>query len=78
MGIAIGAGSDVAIETAVVILVRNNPADVVAILKLSRATYRKRMQNLFWATGYNVVAFRWRPGRFTRGVCCSLPPWARC
>lgn len=56
LGIAIGVGSDVAVETADVILVRSNPADVVAILKLSRATYRKMMQNLVWATGYNVVA----------------------
>ncbi len=56
LGIAIGAGSDVAVETADVILVRSNPADVVAILKLSRATYLKMMQNLVWATGYNVVA----------------------
>ncbi|HUU14413.1 MAG TPA: copper-translocating P-type ATPase [Terriglobia bacterium] len=56
LGIAIGAGSDVAVETADVILVRSNPLDVVAILKLSRATYRKMIQNLLWATGYNVVA----------------------
>ena len=56
VGIAIGAGSDVAVETADVILVRSNPLDVVAILKLSRATYRKMIQNLVWATGYNVVA----------------------
>ncbi|MBZ0188494.1 MAG: cadmium-translocating P-type ATPase [Candidatus Obscuribacterales bacterium] len=56
LGIAIGAGSDVAVETADVILVRSNPLDVVAIVKLSRATYRKMVQNLFWATGYNVVA----------------------
>jgi Cu2+-exporting ATPase len=56
LGIAIGAGSDVAVETADVILVRSNPLDVVAILKLSRATYRKMIQNLVWATGYNVVA----------------------
>jgi Cu2+-exporting ATPase len=56
MGIAIGAGSDVAVETADVILVRSNPLDVVAIVQLSRATYRKMMQNLVWATGYNVVA----------------------
>lgn len=56
LGIAIGAGSDVAVETADVILVRSNPLDVVAILKLSRATYRKMVQNLLWATGYNVVA----------------------
>ena len=56
LGIAIGAGSDVAVETADVILVRSNPLDVVAILKLSEATYRKMIQNLVWATGYNVVA----------------------
>ncbi len=56
VGIAIGAGSDVAVETADVILVRSNPLDVVAIVQLSRATYRKMMQNLAWATGYNVVA----------------------
>jgi Cu2+-exporting ATPase len=56
VGIAIGAGSDVAVETADVILVRSNPLDVVAIVQLSRATFRKMVQNLFWATGYNVVA----------------------
>ena len=55
VGIAIGAGSDVAVETADVILVRSNPLDVVAIVQLSRATYRKMIQNLVWATGYNVV-----------------------
>jgi len=56
VGIAIGAGSDVAVETADVILVRSNPLDVVAIVQLSRATYQKMIQNLLWATGYNVVA----------------------
>jgi hypothetical protein len=56
LGIAIGAGSDVAVETADVILVRSNPLDVVAILKLSRATYRKMIQNLLRATGYNTFA----------------------
>jgi Cu2+-exporting ATPase len=56
VGIAIGAGSDVAVETADVILVRSNPLDVVAIVQLSRATYQKMIQNLIWATGYNVVA----------------------
>jgi Cu2+-exporting ATPase len=56
VGIAIGAGSDVAVETADVILVRSNPLDVVSIVQLSRATYRKMIQNLVWATGYNVVA----------------------
>jgi len=56
VGIAIGAGSDVAVETADIVLVRSNPMDVVAIVELSRATYAKMIQNLFWATGYNVVA----------------------
>jgi Cu2+-exporting ATPase len=56
VGIAIGAGTDVAVATADVVLVRSNPLDVVSIIKLSRATYRKMLQNLAWATGYNVVA----------------------
>ncbi|MBS1914398.1 MAG: copper-translocating P-type ATPase [Bacteroidetes bacterium] len=56
VGIAIGAGTDVAIETADVILVRSNPLDVVAIVELARSTYRKMVQNLWWAAGYNAVA----------------------
>lgn len=56
VGIAIGAGTDVAIETADIILVKSNPQDVVAILSLARATTNKMIQNLLWATGYNVVA----------------------
>ncbi|MDQ7040970.1 MAG: heavy metal translocating P-type ATPase [Rhodothermus sp.] len=56
VGIAIGAGTDVAIETADIVLVRNDPRDVVSILRLSRATYRKMVQNLWWAAGYNIVA----------------------
>ena len=56
VGIAIGAGTDVAVATADVVLVRSNPLDVVSIIKLSRATYKKMAQNLAWATGYNVVA----------------------
>lgn len=56
LGIAIGAGTDVAIESADVVLVKNDPAKVVAIMNLSRATYRKLVQNLLWATGYNVLA----------------------
>jgi len=56
VGIAIGAGTDVAIETADIILVRSNPKDVLAIIKLAKATYSKMIQNLFWATGYNSFA----------------------
>ncbi len=56
VGIAIGAGTDVAIETADIVLVRSNPLDVVKILDLARATYRKMAQNLAWATGYNALA----------------------
>jgi Cu2+-exporting ATPase len=56
VGIAIGAGTDVAIESAGIVLVRSDPRDVVGAIKLSRATYRKMMQNLVWATAYNLVA----------------------
>ncbi|WP_144513259.1 copper-translocating P-type ATPase [Bacillus sp. FJAT-22090] len=56
LGIAVGAGTDVAIETADVVLVKSNPLDVVNIIKLSRVTYRKMTQNLWWAAGYNIVA----------------------
>lgn len=55
LGIAIGAGTDVAMETADVVLVKSNPNDVVSILSLSKATYRKMIQNLWWAAGYNIV-----------------------
>jgi Cu2+-exporting ATPase len=56
VGIAIGAGTDVAVETADIILVRSNPLDAVAIIDLAHATYSKMVQNLAWATGYNAVA----------------------
>ena len=56
VGIAIGSGTDVAIESAGIILVKSNPLDVVKIFKLSRASYRKMIENLIWASGYNVVA----------------------
>ena len=56
VGIAVGAGTEVAIQSADIVLVRSNPLDVASILGLARATYRKMLQNLFWATGYNVVA----------------------
>jgi Cu2+-exporting ATPase len=56
VGIAIGGGTDVAIESAGLILVNSNPLDVVKIFKLSRASYNKMIQNLWWAAGYNIVA----------------------
>lgn len=56
LGIAIGAGTNVAIESAGIILVKNDPRDIVKIIKLSRLTYGKMIQNLFWATGYNAIA----------------------
>lgn len=56
VGIAIGAGTDVAIETADIILIRSNPLDVISVIKLSGATYKKMVQNLIWATGYNLFA----------------------
>ena len=56
LGIAIGAGTDVAMETADVVLVKSNPKDVVSLIDLSKKTYRKMIQNLWWATGYNIFA----------------------
>ena len=56
VGIAIGAGTDVAIESADIVLVRNDPRDVAYILGLSGKTYSKMFQNLLWATGYNAIA----------------------
>lgn len=56
VGIAVGSGSDIAAETAGIVLVNSNPKDVVALIQFGKATYRKMMQNLIWATGYNVVA----------------------
>jgi Cu2+-exporting ATPase len=67
VGIAIGAGTDVAIESADVILVRDDPRDVARVIELSRASYRKMVQNLVWATGYNAVALPLAAG--------VLAPW---
>ena len=67
VGIAIGGGTDVAIESAGLILVKSDPRDVVKIIALSRASYRKMVQNLWWAAGYNVVALPLAAG--------VLAPW---
>jgi len=56
VGIAVGSGSDIAAETAGIVLVNSNPKDVVSLIQFGKATYRKMIQNLMWATGYNVVA----------------------
>jgi Cu2+-exporting ATPase len=67
VGIAIGAGTDVAIESAGIVLVRSDPRDVVGAIELSRGTYRKMVENLVWATGYNLVAIPVAAG--------ALVPW---
>lgn len=67
VGIAIGAGTDVAVEAGDIVLVRNDPRDVMRIIRLSRASYRKMVQNLWWAAGYNIVAIPLAAG--------LLAPW---
>jgi Cu2+-exporting ATPase len=64
IGIAIGAGTDVAVESAGIVLVRSDPRDVVRAIELSRASYRKMVQNLLWATAYNVIAIPAAAGLF--------------
>jgi Cu2+-exporting ATPase len=66
VGIAIGGGTDVAIESAGLILVKSNPLDVVKIIALSRASYRKMIQNLWWAAGYNIIALPLAAGVLVR------------
>jgi Cu2+-exporting ATPase len=67
VGIAIGAGTDVAVEAGDVVLIRNDPRDVARIIALSKATYRKMVQNLWWAAGYNIAAIPLAAG--------VLAPW---
>jgi Cu2+-exporting ATPase len=67
VGVAIGAGTDVAVEAGDIVLVRNDPRDVPRIIALSRASYRKMIQNLWWAAGYNIVAIPLAAG--------VLAPW---
>ena len=72
VGIAIGAGTDVAAETADVILVRDNPMDAASVIRFSRATYDKMVQNLWWATGYNAIAIPLAAGvLFWMGIILS-------
>jgi len=72
VGIAIGAGTDVAVETADIVLVRSNPLDVLSIIKLAKATYKKMVQNLIWATGYNAVTIPLAAGvLYTMGIVLS-------
>ena len=73
VGIAIGAGTDVAIESADIVLVKNDPREVPTVIDLARRTYRKIVQNLLWATGYNVVALPLAAGvLYKAGIL--LPP----
>src|SRR5688572_24561382 len=72
VGIAIGAGTDVAVEAGDVVLVRSDPRDVARIIALSRASYRKMVQNLWWAAGYNIVAIPLAAGVLvSRGIVLS-------
>jgi Cu2+-exporting ATPase len=72
VGIAVGSGSDIAAETAGIVLVNSNPNDVVSLIKFGKATYKKMIQNLLWATGYNVVALPLAAGVFsTAGLLLS-------
>jgi len=72
VGIAIGAGTDVAVEAGDIVLVRSDPRDVPRIVELSRASYRKMIQNLWWAAGYNIVAIPLAAGVLaSRGIVLS-------
>ncbi len=72
IGIAVGSGSDIAAETAGIVLVNSNPKDIVSLVLFGKATYRKMIQNLVWATGYNVVALPLAAGvLYSQGVLLS-------
>jgi Cu2+-exporting ATPase len=73
VGIAIGSGTDVAIESAGIILVDSDPMDILRVIKLSKATFRKMRQNLIWATGYNVIALPLAAGVLAP-IGFTLPP----
>ena len=72
IGIAVGSGSDIAAETAGIVLVNSNPKDVVNLILFGKATYRKMIQNLIWATGYNIVALPLAAGvLYQQGILLS-------
>jgi Cu2+-exporting ATPase len=72
IGIAVGSGSDIAAETAGIVLVNSNPKDIVSLILFGKATYRKMVQNLAWATGYNVVALPLAAGvLYNQGIVLS-------
>jgi len=72
IGIAVGSGSDIAAETAGIVLVNSNPKDIASLIQFGKATYRKMIQNLVWATGYNVIALPLAAGvLFQSGILLS-------
>ncbi len=75
IGIAVGAGTDVAIESAEIVLIKNNPLDVVKLIRLSRKTMAKMKQNLGWATGYNLVAIPLAAGILYKWGIILRPEW---
>jgi len=74
IGVAIGAGTDVAIESADIILVRNDPRDVPKVIDISQKTYSKMVQNLWWAAGYNIITIPLAAG-ILHNLGMTLPPW---
>ena len=78
VGIAIGAGTDVAVEVGDVILVRNDPRDVARIIALSRVSYRKMVQNLWWASGYNIIVIPLAAGVLARAGIILSPATGQC
>jgi Cu2+-exporting ATPase len=75
VGIAIGAGTDVAIESADVVLIKSDPSDVLKLIRLSKATMRKMKENLVWASGYNAVAIPVAAGVLTPWGITLRPEW---
>jgi Cu2+-exporting ATPase len=72
IGIAVGSGSDIAAETAGIVLVNSNPKDIVSLILFGKATYRKMIQNLVWATGYNIIALPLAAGvLYNQGIMLS-------